>query len=173
MKKTLMLVLAIVMVVPMLFSCGGETPVSTKYGTEETAVKVTVVIENPDYVPPTTEAPEGEEPEVDPENPEFFFNGTVELYVKKPTIKDALLAAFAKIEDTYTCSVDEDNAVTVDDYADTFTSANSVYWEYTIDGVKAEKSITAETLKDGAKLRAVFTSFLTLTTEEVPASSSN
>ena len=172
MKKTLMLALAVLLVLPMLFSCQTSQVKTEKYGTEEKAVTVTVVIENPDYVPPTTEAPEGEEPEVDPENPEFFFNGTVDLYVKNPTIKDALLAAFAKIEDTYSCSIDEDNNVSIEDHTDSFSAANSVFWEYSINGIKAEKSITAETLKANEKLTAVFTSFLT-ETGEAPASSAN
>lgn len=160
MKRFLFGVLAVVMLLPLIVSCGPSKPDSTKYGTEETAVKVTVVIENPDYVPPTTEAAEGEEPEVDPENPEFFYNGTVDLYVKEPTIADALKAVFAKIEETYTCSIAEDNSVTIDDYADSFASANSSFWEYSINGIPAKASITAEKLKQGDKLTAVFVSYI-------------
>ncbi len=165
MKKILFGAMAVIMLLPLLFSCAPAEPESTKYGTEEKAVKVTVVIENPDYVPPTSEPAEGEEEEVDPENPEFFYNGTVELYVKDPTVADALQAVFLKIKDTYTCSIAEDNSVTIDDYADSFASNNSSFWEYTVNGVATKSAITSESLKQGDKLVAVFTSLINETTE--------
>jgi len=150
MKKIIVTVLAVLMVLPMLFSCASNEPTSTKYGTAEKAVNVKVVIVNTGYVPPTTEAEEGEEPEVDVNNPEFYYNGKVELYVTNPTVEDALNAVFAMIKENYACSIDENN-VTITDYADNFNVGN--FWVYTI--ANKEVSLT-QTLVEGNTINLNF-----------------
>ena len=153
MKKALFLAMAIVMVLPMLFSCQAPAPESTIYGTAENAVKVKLTIKNPDYVAPTVEL---EEDEVDPENPEFFFDGYVEMYVEKPTLQDALQAASLLMKD-YDLSIEEDGAiyvVTIDKY----TNDATTFWEYTINNQPAKKSIAYQELKKGDVIVAEFVS---------------
>lgn len=170
MKKILIMAMAVVMLMPMLFSCQGGDPESTKYGTAETAVKVTVQIENPDYVEPTTEPAEGEEVEVDPTNPEYFYNGTVELYVSEPTVADALKAVFGIIKDDFNCSIDDDtNEISIDDHTDSFTVGASSFWEYTLNNAVAKASVSAQVLKEGDSVHFVFTSTQAEATTEATA----
>lgn len=152
MKKVLFLAMAIVMVLPMLFSCQPAAPESTVYGTAENAVKVKLTIKNPDYVAPTVEVDDEEE---DPENPEFFFDGYVEMYVEKPTLQDALQAAALLMN--YELSIEEDGAiyvVTIDKYTNSGTS----FWEYTINDQLCKKSIAYQELKKGDVIVADFVS---------------
>ena len=137
MKKVLFLAMAIVMVLPMLFSCQPAAPESTVYGTAENAVKVKLTIKNPDYVAPTVEVEDEEE---DPE---------------KPTLQDALQAAALLMN--YELSIEEDGAifvVTIDNYTNSGTS----FWEYTINDQLCKKSIAYQELKKGDVIVADFVS---------------
>ncbi len=119
MKKALFLILAVLFVLPLMASCQDSNSTPGKYGTYETAVKVTGQIPNPDYVAPTESLPEGEEPEENLENPEFYFDGTVDLYVDPKTVDliDAVKAVAGLVKDRWTITVDDTNTVTIGDRA--------------------------------------------------------
>lgn len=149
MKKSLFLILALVMILPLLFSCNGDGQKQTKYGTYETAITVTVIIPNLDYVEPTEELPEGEEPVEDPANPKMFYDGTVEIFVdpETVTVEDALNAAFAVINSKWagTASIDKsgnsttDNTITIGTRA--FRVSPYCAWEIYVNGLETQSAI--------------------------------
>ena len=149
MKKFLFVILALVMVLPLLVSCGDGSKKETKYGTYETAIKVRVVIPNLDYVEPTEELPDGEEPVEDPANPKMFCDGDVEVFVdpNTVTVEDALNAAFAVINSKWsgTASIDKSGNNTTDHTITIGTRAFRVSpysaWEIYINGLETQSAI--------------------------------
>lgn len=170
MKKSLALVLALLMVLPMLFSCQGETQKSTKYGNAETSIKVNVTIKNPDYKAPETTAPAEstaaassteEEEALDMENPEFFYDGVVELFVENPTVEDVLNASFlliAKVFPDAQCSVNEKGELTICGTSDNLSGAVSYFWDCTINDTAIKSGVSVETVKNGDTLVFEYTS---------------
>ena len=181
MKKSLFLILALVMILPVLVSCNGDVQKQTKYGTYETAIKVTVVIPNLDYVEPTESLPEGEEPVEDPTNPKMYYDGAVELYVDPSVVcvKDAVEAAFAVINSKWagTASIDEsDNQMT----SNTITIGTRAFrvnpysaWEIYVNGITTESAKLTNIIKNGDKLELVWVDDAASTTQEQTATEEN